>query len=207
MLKAELRKIYLARQKSLSAQERSEKSLRIAANFFQSFDLGEIRYLHCFLPIEKFNEIDTEPIFRRVRRDFPRIETLVPRVDFHAREIENLKFSAETELVENAWQIHEPAHDESVETEKIDLILIPLLCFDERGFRVGYGKGFYDRLLKNCRPDCLKIGLSYFPPVAEIDDAQDFDVKLDFFVTPERIFSRRETQREKKPQIHADKRG
>jgi 5-formyltetrahydrofolate cyclo-ligase len=188
MLKAELRKIYLARQKSLSAQERSEKSLRINDSFFQSFDLSRIQYLHCFLPIEKFNEIDTKPIFRRVWRDFPQIETLVPRVDFHAREIENLKFTAETELVQNAWRIHEPAHDESVETEKIDLILIPLLCFDERGFRVGYGKGFYDRFLKNCRADCLKIGLSYFQPVAEIEDAHDGDIRLDYCVAPESVW-------------------
>ncbi|HEX8735148.1 MAG TPA: 5-formyltetrahydrofolate cyclo-ligase [Pyrinomonadaceae bacterium] len=187
MLKAELRKIYLARQKSLAPQERSEKSLRITANFFQNFDLREIKYLHCFLPIEKFGEIQTQPIFQEIWRDFPQLETLVPRVDFHAREIENLKFTPETGLVENAWQIHEPAHDETVPAEKIDLVLVPLLCFDERGFRVGYGKGFYDRFLKNCREDCLKVGLSYFPPVAEIEDAHDGDVRLDFCVAPEGV--------------------
>ncbi|MDQ3798601.1 MAG: 5-formyltetrahydrofolate cyclo-ligase [Acidobacteriota bacterium] len=187
MLKAELRKIYLARQKSLSPEERSEKSARIADNFFQNFDLSGISYLHCFLPIGKFGEIQTKPIFERIWREFPQVETLVPRVDFHADEIENLKFTPETELVENAWQIHEPAHDETIETEKIDLVLVPLLCFDEKGFRVGYGKGFYDRFLKNCRAGCLKIGLSYFPPIPEIKDAHARDVKLDFYVTPERI--------------------
>jgi len=192
MLKAELRKIYLARQKSLAARERSEKSLRIAANFFQNFDLREIKYLHCFLPIEKFAEIETKPVLQKIWQDFPQIETLVPRVDFHANEIENLKFTPETELVQNAWDIHEPSHDELVETEKIDLVLVPLLCFDEKGFRVGYGKGFYDRFLKNCRKDCLKIGLSYFPPVPEIVDAGEHDVRLDFYVTPEGIFSHRE---------------
>lgn len=187
MLKAELRKIYLARQKSLAAAERSERSRRIAANFFQNFALREIRYLHCFLPIEKFGEIQTKPIFQKIWQDFPQIETLVPRVDFHVREIENLKFTPDTELVQNAWQIHEPAHDETVAAEKIDFVLVPLLCFDEKGFRVGYGKGFYDRFLKNCREDCLKIGLSYFPPVAEIRDAHEADVKLDFCVTPESV--------------------
>jgi 5-formyltetrahydrofolate cyclo-ligase len=191
MLKAELRKIYLARQKSLSAEERSEKSARIAGNFFQNFDLGGIRYLHCFLPIGKFGEIETKPVFERIWLDFPQVETLVPRVDFHAGEIENLKFTPETELVENAWQIHEPSHDETIAAEKIDLVLVPLLCFDEKGFRVGYGKGFYDRFLKNCRADCLKIGLSYFPPIPEIEDAHTHDVKLDFYVTPEKIFATR----------------
>lgn len=188
MLKAELRQIYQARQKSLSPGERRAKSESISDLFFRKFDLSKIRFLHCFLPIEKFKEIDTKLIFERVWREFPQIETLVPRVDFETNEIENLKYARETALTQNAWQIHEPLHDEKVETEKIDLVLVPLLCFDTRGFRVGYGKGFYDKFLKNCRADCLKIGLSYFEPVAEIEDAQAFDVKIDFCVTPERVF-------------------
>jgi 5-formyltetrahydrofolate cyclo-ligase len=187
MFKSELRKIYLAKQKKLSALERKQKSEQIIESFFSGFDLRKIDFLHCFLPIERTNEIDTKPIFQDVWREFPHIETLVPRVDFQTNEIENLKFTPETKLVKNAWQILEPPHDEIVETVKVDLILVPLLCFDARGFRVGYGKGFYDKFLKNCRADCLKIGLSYFEPVAEITDVQEFDVRLDFCVTPEKI--------------------
>jgi 5-formyltetrahydrofolate cyclo-ligase len=189
MTKSELRKIYLARQKNLSAQKRAEKSGQIADSFFRNFDLRQIEFLHCFLPIEKFKEIDTRQIFEKVWRDFPRVETLAPRVNFQTDEIENLKFMPETNLVQNIWQIYEPAHDDLTGTEKIDLVLVPLLAFDKSGYRVGYGKGFYDRFLKNCRADCLKIGLSYFPPVAEIGDSQDYDVRLDFCVTPEEIFS------------------
>jgi len=188
MLKSELRKIHLANQKNLLPQERTEKSKQIANAFFQNFDLSRIEFLHCFLPIEKFNEIDTKPIFERVWREFPRVETLVPRVNFQASEIENLKFTPDTSLIQNIWQIHEPTHDELVEAGKIDLVLVPLLAFDKSGYRVGYGKGFYDRFLKNCRADCLKIGLSYFAPIVEITDAQDFDVQLDFCITPEEIF-------------------
>lgn len=187
MLKSELRKIYLARQKSLSAFERAEKSELLARRFFANFDLTKIHFLHCFLPIEKFNEIDTKPIFHRIWQDFPEVETLVPRVDFHANEIENLKFTRHTRLVQNEWTIDEPAHDELIETAKIDVVLVPLLCFDRSGLRVGYGKGFYDRFLQKCRPDCLKIGLSYFSPVAKIGDAHEFDVKLDCCVTPGEI--------------------
>lgn len=189
MLKFELRKIYLDKNKSLSPGEKSEKNRQIADNFFRNFDLSRIRFLHCFLPIERFNEIDTGIIFGRIWRDFPEIETLVPRVNFQANEIENLRFTSETELVQNSWQINEPAHDELVETEKIDLVLVPLLCFDERGYRVGYGKGFYDRFLSKCRKDCLKIGLSYFSPVEKIEDVHQFDVKLDFCVTPDRVWN------------------
>ena len=62
---------------------------------------------------------------------------------------------------------------------------MPLLCCDRRGFRVGYGKGFYDKFLSRCRPDCLKIGLSFFEPTEIIADINDYDVKLDYCVTPE----------------------
>ncbi len=188
MTKAELRKTYLTKQKNLSALERVQNSKQITEKFFANFNLSKINFLHCFLPIEKFNEIDTNLIFQKVWREFPRIETLVPRINFQTNNIENLKFAPETELVKNIWEIFEPAHDETIETEKIDLVLIPLLCFDAGGLRVGYGKGFYDKFLKNCREDCLKIGLSYFVPVEEISDARDFDVKLDFCVTPEKVW-------------------
>lgn len=194
MRKYELRKIYLVKKKVLSSDERAEKNRQIADNFFQNFDLSRIRFLHCFLPIERFNEIDTGMIFGKIWRDFPEIETLVPRVNFQTNEIENLKFTPETELVQNVWEIYEPAHNELIEAEKVDLVLVPLLCFDERGNRVGYGKGFYDRFLSRCRKDCLKIGLSYFPPVGEIEDAREFDVKLDFCVTPDEVFHHRDTK-------------
>ena len=189
MTKSELRKLYLAKQKSIWSFDRKQKSEQIAGNFFQTFDLNNIRFLHCFVAIEKFNEIDTPPIFKRLWRDFPQIQTLVPRVNFQIGEIENLKFTAETKLKENVWQIHEPTASEIIETDKIDAVLVPLLCFDERGFRVGYGKGFYDRFLKNCREDCLKIGLSYFAPIAEIADVQIFDIQLDYCITPQKVWT------------------
>ncbi len=187
MIKSELRKIYLAKRKNLSPIERNQKSEQISNNFFQAFDLSKIRFLHCFVPIEKFNEVDTNLIFQRIWREFLRLKTIAPRVNFQTHEIENVKFTRNTALVKNAWQISEPTENELVESKEIDLVLAPLLCFDERGFRVGYGKGFYDKFLKNCRKDCLKIGLSFFASVEEITDAQDFDVRLDFCITTQEV--------------------
>lgn len=187
MLKSELRKIYLAKQKSLSDAERESKSRQIAERFFENFDLRRTSFLHVFLPIEKNREIRTEFIYRRLWREFSDVTTIVSRVDFQKMTLENLRFASDTELVQNRWHIAEPTHDERIEIEKIDSVLVPLLCVDERGFRVGYGKGFYDKFLSECRPDCLKIGLSYFAPVVKISDAQPFDVRLDFCLTPEKL--------------------
>ena len=111
---------------------------------------------------------------------------MVPRVNGKTGEIENLAFSADTELVENAWGIEEPGDSEFVDSHEIDLVLVPGLCFDRTGHRVGYGKGFYDRLLKKCRPDCLKIGVSYFEPIDKIENLYEGDVPLDFVITATR---------------------
>lgn len=191
MTKSELRKIYLARQRSLSPSERESKSRDIAELFFQNTDLINTRFLHCFIAIQKFNEIDTSFIFDRLWTGFPQITTAVPRVIIETGETENLVFRPDTELVQNSWQIYEPAHNEFVLTGNMDIVLVPGLAFDTFGHRVGYGKGFYDRFLAKCRPDCLKLGLSYFPPVEEISDVWDADVRLDCCITPERIFETR----------------
>jgi 5-formyltetrahydrofolate cyclo-ligase len=188
MLKSELRKIYLEKQKALSESERSERCAKLVNLFFQHFNLTKIHFLHSFLPIRRYNEINTHLILEKLWRDFPQIETVVPRVNPDTNEIENLQFTHETELALSNWQIHEPTHDEIVEPEKIDIVLAPLLCFDESGHRVGYGRGFYDRFLAKCRPDAQKIGLSYFEPVAEIADTGGFDTSLDFCVTPDKIW-------------------
>jgi 5-formyltetrahydrofolate cyclo-ligase len=187
MTKAELRANYLTKRKSISPQERSVKSSAISDLFFRSFDLARIRYLHVFLPIERLNEVNTRLIVEKIWDEYPHIQTVVPRVNSETDEIENLKFSANTELIENAWGIAEPGHSELVDSQDIDLVLVPGLCFDRTGHRVGYGKGFYDRLLATCRPDCLKIGVSYFDLVDKIGNVYEGDVRLDFVITPDGI--------------------
>lgn len=189
MTKSELRKSYLARQRELSPAERTEKSGRIAENLFANFDLAAIAVLHCFIPIERFNEVDTTFIFHGIWQQFPRVQTVVPRVEFETGEMESVRYTAETELEQNRWNIHEPSHDEIVKPGQIDMVLTPGLAYDRSGHRIGYGKGFYDRFLSQCRPDCLMIGLSYFEPVDEIGDTHEGDVRLDHIVTPKRILT------------------
>ena len=187
MTKSELRKIYLEKRGDLSPAVRAEQSRRIAELFFEHFDLVRIRNLHLFITIEKFREVDTSPILSRIWSDFSHIRTSAPRVDFATGEMESVVFTAESELIENSWGIREPSGGEPLKPEMIDMVLVPLLCFDRRGHRVGYGKGFYDRFLKKCRPDCVKIGLSYFPPIDEIADVNPGDIMLDYSVTPSGI--------------------
>lgn len=188
MNKNELRKQYRQKADELSAGERAELSERIAANFFDALDLSRVLNLHCFIPIIKFNEVDTAFIFRRIWAEFPTVTTLASRSDLAAGTMLHLPYAADSQLEVNAWGISEPKDGEGVAASEIDLVIIPLLCFDTVGNRVGYGKGFYDRFLKQCGPDCVKAGLCYFPPVDRIADVHAGDVALDICVTPDEVF-------------------
>jgi 5-formyltetrahydrofolate cyclo-ligase len=64
-----------------------------------------------------------------------------------------------------------------------------MLAFDKQGYRVGYGKGFYDRYLKRCQPDVMKVGFSFFPPVDQIEDINANDVPLSYCITPHQIYA------------------
>jgi 5-formyltetrahydrofolate cyclo-ligase len=61
---------------------------------------------------------------------------------------------------------------------------MPLLIFDKQGNRVGYGKGFYDRFLQKCSPNALKVGICLEKPIEQIEDLNEFDVKMDVCITP-----------------------
>ena len=73
---------------------------------------------------------------------------------------------------------------------RTDLLPLVLVAFDERGYRVGYGKGYYDRFLAKCKPTCFKVGLSFFPPLEMIEDVHEYDVPLDLCIMRDGVWRR-----------------
>ncbi|MEQ1763795.1 MAG: 5-formyltetrahydrofolate cyclo-ligase [Pyrinomonadaceae bacterium] len=188
MTKSELRKVYLERRRSLSPLDHSALSSEIVDRLFAAINVSSIHALHCYISLEHFGEVETGILFSRVWAMYPRIIATAPRIDDATRETDSLIYQHDTPTLENRWKIPEPAGSEIVSPEALDLVIVPLLCFDRGGHRVGYGKGFYDRFLQKCRPDCIKAGLSFFPPVDSIDDIHESDVPLDLCVTPAETF-------------------
>lgn len=187
MTKVQLRKRYLEARTKMDRAEAARLSTILANKFFENIDLSSIERLHTYVRIAKFNEIDSSIIYFRLWRDHPRIETFAPRIDVSGN-IESVPFRQDSELVEHKWGIREPAFGTTIAASEIDLVIVPLVCFDERGHRVGYGKGMYDRLLAGCREDCVKVGLSYFGATEAITDAGNHDVTLDICLTPNDVY-------------------
>lgn len=190
MNKALLRDHYLAQRKQLSSDEIKHKSQTIADNLLLHFSWSAMKSVHIFLPQRNSHEVDTWQIMATLQQSFPHLKIVVPCVIPGTRLMNHFIFNPQTVLIENRWGIPEPdpLQSQKVHVHSLDAVLIPLLTFDLRGYRVGYGGGYYDRFLSECRKDTQKIGVSFFEPVAEIEDPTPFDIRMDFCVTPTETF-------------------
>lgn len=184
MTKQELRQRYLQKRQALSEGEYAQLNFQLYQNFFSHIDLSFINVLHTFLPITSKREVDTWLILDRIRREYPHIRISVPKVNNQTGELENFYFEGLHQLATNTWGIQEPQQGVPAEPDKIDMVLVPLLAFDQSGHRVGYGKGYYDRFLSTCPLDCKKIGLSLFEASEPIEDSDEHDVQLQMCITP-----------------------
>ena len=165
----------------------SEASHLIIKQFFEANEIGDAAAVNCFVSLKHKGEVDTQPIFERIWSEFAHIRTFAPRMNATTGELESVPINHATPLIENKWEIREP-EGAPADASILDLVIVPLLCFDRGGHRVGYGKGYYDRFLARCRTDCTKVGLCFFPPVDEIEDVHAGDVRLDVCVTPSGSF-------------------
>ena len=188
MTKKELRKVYLNKRKELSEEMFLQLNERLCDNFFANVKLSEIQVLHIFLPIERNREVNTWLIIDRLKKDFAHVRIAIPKINNQSAELEHYYFEDKQQLEINTWEIPEPVKGIPTPVEKIDAVLVPLLAFDRHGHRLGYGRGFYDRFLANCRPDCKKIGVSFFEMEEKIEGIDDKDIPLDMIITPESVF-------------------
>ncbi|UPL48819.1 5-formyltetrahydrofolate cyclo-ligase [Hymenobacter sublimis] len=188
MLKADLRREALARRRELPPQELARRSEALWQQLRQAFPLQAWQWLHVFLPIPRQQEPDTWPLLRQLWAELPTLRIAVPVVQSDGQTLRHHHLTPETQLRTNRWGISEPVGAEEVQPAQLDAVLIPLLAFDETGHRVGYGKGFYDRFLLECRPDALRIGVGLEPPVPRILDVWEGDTRLHACLTPERVW-------------------
>lgn len=191
MSKKELRLRYKTLRSALSPQVIEEKSMAIA-NQLLRLAIWEKTYYHLFLTIAEQKEIDTEFILQILAGKDK--ETVISKSDFTTGEMTHFLLTDNTRIRKNEYNIPEPVNGLEVPVANIEVVFVPLLAFDTHGHRVGYGKGFYDRFLAECKPETLKIGLSFFEPEEKIEDVAPNDIKLDFCVTPETVFDFRLTK-------------
>jgi 5-formyltetrahydrofolate cyclo-ligase len=186
MTKQQARTDYLSRRLAMPDQVRLALSAQML-DIYKRIVFPPLKCIHVYQPILSRKEIDTLPFVEHLESLFPGLTLVVPRVS-GATSLEHIIWDAATFFAPNAWGIPEPLEGLSVSPRDIDLVIVPLLIFDENGARVGYGKGLYDRFLATCRTDVLRVGLSLFDPASPLEDTEEFDVPLSIGITPTQLY-------------------
>lgn len=187
MTKKEARTYFREKRAALTGDVQLEM-LDLMLRQFNSFPFPPIHCLHTYLSMPSSNEIDTSGFIAQLSFVHPDMKVCVPVIQKTTDKLINALWKPDASITLNHYGIPEPKALVEIDPKQIDLVFVPLLAFDGQGYRVGYGKGYYDRFLPECRKDALFIGLSFFPPIASITDRQQFDIPLDLCITPERIY-------------------
>lgn len=184
--KKDIRKHFLELRLNMDDDTALDLNARLLDHCRQ-LDYSRFRMAHVFLPISEKKEADTWPLVKWLREQQPSLQWALSRSDMKTGDMIHYLWKTNTILVKNQFGIPEPEHGEEVQPADIDLIFVPLLAFDRKGQRVGYGKGMYDRFLQQC-PEAHTVGLSLFEPVPAIQDVDPWDIPLQTVVTPDHIY-------------------
>lgn len=180
--KTKIRKGSLYNRRMLDPAVYAHRVAAVTKSTLEILDSHQSQCVHLFLPIRRNNEIDTWPLLDQlVARG---IQVVVSATDFEKQTMSHFVYTKDLVFENDRFGIPTPLSGAKANTAQIDAILIPLLAADKKGNRIGYGKGYYDRLLAEMNPGVLKIGVSLSPPFDEFPFVESHDMAVDVLVTP-----------------------
>jgi 5-formyltetrahydrofolate cyclo-ligase len=165
-----------------------EKSRRIQERLFTLQEFLNSRTITFYVAKKTDGEVETEQMIKDSLRMTKRV--LVPITDRPSR---RLIFSElrdyEKELVPSIFEIPEPKEEyrRIVPPENTDLVIVPGIVFDLRGYRLGYGFGYYDRFLSTLSPETPTVGLAFEFQIVEVLPIEKQDVPVHKIITEERV--------------------
>ena len=187
MTKDELRTIYKQKRLDISSKEKLKLDDLLLLQL-QTFSFEGIKTLLTYWPMANTAEPNTHLYSSYLRHMVEGLRITYPVSDFTTNTMQAKLIDEDTVYTTNSYGITEPKAGEIINPIDIDLVFVPLLVCDKQGYRVGYGKGFYDRFLNQCRADVALMGFSYFEPIDAITDKNEFDIPLNFCITPNEVY-------------------
>lgn len=179
--KSALRRELRARRDALT--DREARSAAICARLAALPELQSARAVHCYLPIR--SEVDSRPLLKELLLIGKPV--IVPIVRAGSKELAHawLDDLAAEELETAGFGTLQPRNSRPARLGDWDLTIVPMLGFDRRGYRIGYGQGFYDRLL--AAMTATSVGLAFAAQEVAALPVEDHDAALDFIVTEDEL--------------------
>ncbi|MCC6633866.1 MAG: 5-formyltetrahydrofolate cyclo-ligase [Chitinophagaceae bacterium] len=185
MTKTELRKIYKEKRKAISSKDKLKYDDLILLQF-QKLYFENVQILLTYWPMEL--EPNMQIVTSYIKHTNYALRVAYPVTNFSNNTMCAIGVEDDTSFTTNTFGLTEPINGEEIKANEIDIVFVPLFIFDLKGYRVGYGKGFYDKFLASCKNDVIKIGFCYFEPIEKIDDTNNFDIPLNYCITPHNIY-------------------
>jgi 5-formyltetrahydrofolate cyclo-ligase len=185
--KSESRKIVIQRRQEIGGAEINRKTLRIIKRLE---DIDEFRYskvVHCYVA-SRPGEVDTKTLIDHMVGQGKSV--ILPKLNSKTKSFRRFHFMGWDSLIKNCEGYWEPKLGTDEDLSDIDLFIVPTLAISSTGYRVGYGRGYYDKLLsKSFAP---KISLAFEFQIFEYIEIHQHDVRIDKIVTEMRIIETRE---------------
>lgn len=185
-LKKEIRREVLRKRDSLSLGERIELSSLIGKNLQGLEEFKQSRVIHFFLTTK--SEVITEGAIRKALSMGKKV--VVPVVDSrHKRLSLSMIKDYDRELTPASHGIREPRPEflRPISLHDIDLMVLPGVAFDIKGHRLGYGAGYYDRLLEDEEKRPYLVALAFEIQIIDNIPARNHDIRVDKIVTERRV--------------------
>jgi len=186
MKKESIRKKILSLRNSQSRFSAITKSYKIQERLFRLPEFARAKTILFYVSTR--DEVKTESMIKRALEYGKRVVVPISNLKERALNPSEIK-DFDSELEPGVFNILEPKERflRHVSPKEIDLVIVPGVAFDEKGNRIGYGMGFYDRFLRGIRKYIPVIGLAYEFQIIEGVPVHDKDVTVDKILTEERM--------------------
>ena len=155
----------------LSLKERNQKSHVVSQEVISRIHAGMV--IGCYVSIK--DELNTSEILKYC---FANNTVCVPKVVENT--LQFYKIKSNHDLVPAPFGLLEPNVMEMIPVQKIDMMIVPLSSYDSKNHRTGYGKGYYDSVLLNCRN---RIGVAFQEQEVDQIDIESHDITLDEIIS------------------------
>jgi len=184
--KESLRRKFLQQRSSLSREDWENLSQKILNRFFELELWEKVKLLTCYVSFN--NEVNTLPILREAIKQNKQVA--VPRVNANK---DGLSFyeikDIERDLELGSFKILEPIPERTkqISPEIPELHIVPGIVFDKKGFRIGYGRGYYDKFLNTISQEAIKVALAFDFQVIDKIPVGVNDIPIDLIITDKKI--------------------
>lgn len=139
-----------------------------------------------FIYMDFKNEVTTSRLLKHMLSEKKR--AVIPYTDTVNIVLIPSEITKESDLMLNSFGYYEPKNISPVDPEEIDLVIVPGVVFDKSFNRIGFGKGYYDRILSKLKPSAKKVAIAHDFQVLQSIPTEDHDIKMDMIITEETIW-------------------